>query len=421
MEIAKFKSDIYDKRYKLFCDMNSDESALINHTMGYITRYEDKLCKNLRFFKNQSKFESLIRDYHKRVEEKIENYISELVEKQKEEIDEKITRLINHASEMTPEQIDSEIYKFKREITQITREKLNGIDGFIEDHIKEMFEDYNSGIKYKLNSSEIDKFVKSYCEGIGSNMLSEKNEYFNMTTRQIENYFDNAGTILKDAKKVEEPEQLNETKGVGNSSDTFLNDIEDNRDKPDNKVKVTDVKQDVASLAVIEKYLKSFDSGISISQVDGYLTINIPGMNSSNIHIKDDGNKQFLYVSPSPSVTDTIFAIELDGDNQTLGIKKMEKSKDKSFIAYSSQKNELTAMVNEGMYVFNFENGITTAYTFNENGEKKYISDSELPTIIEKLKSGGLNIEDQIRYSAEQSKTTESENTEKVEESMQRS
>ena len=73
------------------------------------------------------------------------------------------------------------------------------------------------------------------------------------------------------------------------------------------------------------------------------------------------------------------------------------------------------------MYVFNFENGLTKAYTFNDKGEKMEIPDSELQTIIEKLKSEGLNIEDQIRYSAEQSKTIESEETEKVEESMQRS
>lgn len=421
MEIAKYKSDIYDKRYKLFSDMNSDETTLIKDTMRYVTMYEDKLCKNLRFFKNQSRFESLIRDYHKRVEREIEKYISELVEKQQKEIDEKITKLINSAPEMTPDQINSEIYLFQREITQITKEKLNVIDGFIEDNIKEMFENYNSEIKDKLNSTEIDKFVKFYCEGIGNNMSSEKNKYFNMTNRQIENYYDYAGSILKDAKKVEEPEQLNETKGVGNNSDAFLNSVEANKDKPDNKVKVSDIKQDVASLEVIEKYLKSFDSGITISQIDGYLTINVPGMNSTNVHIKQDGNKQFIYVSPSPSVTDTIFAIELDGDTQTLGIKKMEQSKDKSFIAYSSQKNELTAIANDGMYVFNFENGLTKAYTFNDKGEKMEIPASELQTIIEKLKSEGLNIEDQIRYSAEQSKTIESEETEKVEESMQRS
>ena len=114
MEIAKYKSNIYDKRYKLISDMNSDGTALIKHTMGYVKMYEDKLCKNLRFFKNQSRFESLIDDCRKRTEREIDKYISELVEKQQKEIDEKITKLINSAPEMTPDQINSEIYSFKR-------------------------------------------------------------------------------------------------------------------------------------------------------------------------------------------------------------------------------------------------------------------------------------------------------------------
>lgn len=396
MELVKYTANIDDKFSKLASNMVSNEISFLKETYGYILKENSRLSDNPIFTKNKDRFEDLMYEYNGKLNNKINEYIEKIKEEQKKQVQTRITEIINNSSNMTPDEISTEIYNAKKEISELTRNKLDVIDGYIEDNIKELLEDYSSKVPEKLSSQEIMNISKEYCKSIGNNIDSVKSSYANITRNEIENFYDEAKEEFENAKNAKDPKELGQTESVIEKEDGLAKNLEDNSKKPKKNVKISEVPTNIVDMKTLELFMNSFDE-VKLTEENGNLIAKDSQNNEHDIYIKEDNNIKTIIFYPQNSFT--AYGVNFDPESQSFCIKRGSAG-----LAYSMESNVLKVNTKENKYEFNFENTITTAYMINEKGEKVPIPENDIEKIIKEAASEGLDLTKSLNFAVDRSK-----------------
>ena len=396
--IAEYKAKIVDYRYNMTSSIDSYRKSFLNNTHDYIVRSREKLLSKPAFALKHDVASAVFHSYQVKIEEKIQEFVEDMIKKQIEEIDQNVLKPIEEFEKMTWADIEEEIYKAEHSISQITEEKMKELDSFVEKNIEDTIEEYINDSRVNIDLSERSNLKASYLEDFNHNFSVVKKEFTSRSRTEVERYYENTKYVLRE-KKLEDPEKENEdvTKYVDDVNNEFAKDVSEDTQVDKKAVSEVELNIDFVTLDVISKYLNVYIP-INLTTENNRLV----GTNTSNEPFEIKKNDDVVKFTDYNS--ETSYALKIDDDEKLISV----KFNDSNMIVFETQSNRITlttdVLGSRKDFEFNFENGNTIVYELNGN-EKKPVENVE--ALIQSLEQNNIKVMDVINNSIDLSRTSE--------------
>ena len=395
MQIPKFKIDIVDSISDLQVNkLESNAKTFLSETNHYINKSKNSMISNKQYFPENTHFDTFD-EYGKKIIEKINLYISDLVLKQIEEVKDKLRDSLVNFENLSIEQIETNIYNAKHEITKITYDNIALIDSYIESNMEDNLDEYFKDNKLDIDSRTKIDLRKNYCENIKSNLSQVKSEFVNTSRNEIENLYDKTLSTFKEQKTIDLENVKEEKEVLHVNNDGLTDKLSETENNQKLNVKLSNLNINLTELEKINILIGSF-TNIKVTIIeDGIILARDEA--GQELEVKQNDDVIAIYDNKQNKAP---YAIKINKENNNISVKH-----DNDMIVYDSNSNDVRVTVandsERNDYIFTYENDNIAAYRII-NGEKLPVEN--INDLIYQLNNQGINVINVINYALDESR-----------------
>ena len=395
MQIPKFKIDIVDSISDLQVNkLESNAKTFLSETNHYINKSKNSMISNKQYFPENTHFDTFD-EYGKKIIEKINLYISDLVLKQIEEVKDKLRDSLVNFENLSIEQIETNIYNAKHEITKITYDNIALIDSYIESNMEDNLDEYFKDNKLDIDSRTKIDLRKNYCENIKSNLSQVKSEFVNTSRNEIENLYDKTLSTFKEQKTIDLENVKEEKEVLHVNNDGLTDKLSETENNQKLNVKLSNLNINLTELEKINILIGSF-TNIKVTIIeDGIILARDEA--GQELEVKQNDDVIAIYDNKQNKAP---YAIKINKENNNISVKH-----DNDMIVYDSNSNDVRVTVandsERNDYIFTYENDNIAAYRII-NGEKLPVEN--INDLIYQLNNQGINVINVINYALYESR-----------------